>query len=181
MANLSQPGRFCILLCVFCLLNISCNKRYWDWKKVRAGRYQGKTIKMMIENRSPDFLSAHFANSIKEICSRSLTKLGFLVVEKEHADYFFSVAIKVDTYTINATMRTTEYYDRSRTLVLLDNVIPAGPSHNVKELSFRYDLYLYPTMKLFWYDKSEFYFFGSEWRDIRRGRSMARYSLKDIP
>jgi len=157
----------CIFLLLFSLS--SFQERYCCPSKVYVSDndHQLKTIQVIVNNQSPEYLSNMFKNNIKLFCLKQLGKYGYVETQKDTAEYKMTIELKIDSFRTLTRYRLLNRYHLHENLDM--------------QLSISY-LLINSTRKLkIWENKDELYFFEDEPKDFARSKSMIRYSFKQIP
>ncbi len=189
--NFRHINTFTWSILLLSFLAASCEKRYWYRKKVREPNTQTiyhfpKTVKVEIQNLSPEFISPAFEQKIKQAGLNELNKQGFVLSRKDTPNYSMVIFLKVDSYYVYGS-KTGVSTGGNYHSVLSKKRLGTDYSHAlkeknmVKELTFNYKMISPKNGNLYWESDDGLYFFNEEKKDIRRSVGIVKYALSNVP
>ncbi|MFI5221994.1 MAG: hypothetical protein ACHQK8_06700 [Bacteroidia bacterium] len=166
---------FALAILLLVAFTAGCRQRYWYRVKVdMLGSFypKEKTIHLTVTNMSKKYLSRMFENNMRMYCLQRLKKYGYIETTRDTADYNFTLMFWVDSFHVKGIWYMP---------IELRTYTPYDYSHSIYQLTIQYDLRFFKDNVHFWDFKNQIYFFNNENKDLRRSKSMMRYSLRQLP
>jgi hypothetical protein len=177
----TRHSAICLLIFLLTALFMSCEKLYWYRKKVRVDHpylldsSKAKDplqipvpIHIQLINHSQAYLSPDFEDGIRTYCSRALSRRGFIETTDTPV-LNFVIQLKIDSFPVPYGRWLDPIYDGMKF------------GTTIREISLDYTLLFFQTDISYWTDRSAFYYFSRDERDLKRSRSMINYVTKQIP
>lgn len=141
------------------------------------------TVHIDIKNFTPAIIPEYLENGIRQFVSYRLYKRGYLETSADTtADFNFTVIMFVDSFHTKGTRSQFYYFDKK---YIRDNSEGFWSHYDaeqeVKQLTIKYDLKERKYKRPLWDFMNELYYFNEETKDLRRSKSMIRYSINNAP
>lgn len=162
---------FSVLLLI--TLTISCQKRYWFRTKIDLAGSKKYSVKVTVENRSPEFISQEFVDVMRKESAKQLKRKGFFELPIDSPQYHFNLVLFVDSF--NSAVRSREKNAAFYAHVPQRNAYRF--KHTVKAIFFNCKLTHYKQGWTQWEAKEDIYYFG-ESRDLGRGVGVVKYLIR---
>jgi hypothetical protein len=167
--------RVCKIFVLFmlCLSLTTCQKQYFYLNKVKANPKKG-SFNLFIENKTPQLLSKHFEEEVKEACIKKLIKSGHTYTIK-NPQYNFSISLAVDSVLSNGISyaapinmgKSFSYHAKPYSRISKGIYIEV----NVKKKESSY---------IFWETDYDLYYFAEPKRDLTRTKGVMRYLMDNF-
>lgn len=167
-----------VLIGVLLLLS-SCQQRYWFRIKLRNEYKRTHSIRIDVNNYSPQFLGPEFVQYMRDASKKQLKKEGYIISPKDTPAFRFVLSMYVDSF--NATILTNNkpgFITNNPNSFSLTNPNVYKFRNSVKAILFECQLMPYKNPIPNWSERNDLYFFNDYERDIGRSVGMVRYLIR---
>lgn len=159
-----------IILCILMLLIGGCTKRYWFRTKIDVPRSNKYSVKINIENQSPELLNKTFCDEMHKAAAKALRKNGYYETGVKSPRFIYTLILRVDSF--NQSIKHFDNQNIPHSLLLGNynyrygvGAIVFGSKLDDTKYGPKWDKY---------YD---IYFFGEK-RDISRSAGVVKFLIK---
>lgn len=162
-------GCICLLVLVF----TGCTKRYWYRTKIDAPHSNKYSVKINIENRSPDRLNEDFVNAMHRSAAKALKKWGYFEAPVKSPRFIYTLTVGVDSFN-----QSVKHFD-SKNLPGPGGIIRGSYNYayGVSAIVFNSRLDYGKEAVTKWERMYDIYYFGEK-RDISRSEGVVKFLIK---
>ncbi|MBU3661938.1 MAG: hypothetical protein FGM41_01910 [Bacteroidetes bacterium] len=161
------------VLLLLCVSFTSCQKQYFHLNKVKANPKKG-SFNLFMENKTPQLLTKHFEEEVKEACIKKLIKNGHTYTTK-NPQYLFFISLAIDSVLSNGIS-----YAAPINMGKSFSYHAKPYSRTSKGIYIEVDVKKRESSYIFWETDYDLYYFAEPKRDLKRTKGVMRYLIDNF-